>query len=164
MPDAIILQLGLAEGAPRLFRKNGFEHFMMNKILTRKLLHKYINYIKLRRVRKPELANTPPEVFKKNVESFIMRCINLDTNLFIIKILRATDLYISKSPYIQTSIDIYNNIYSELSFKYKNVTLLDPIKNFNDINNLCIDELHINKDGHILYFNEVKECLLDFFD
>ncbi len=155
MPGTIILQLGLAEAAPRLFRKDGFEFFFMNRILSPDLRTKYINYVKKKRPRKPELSDVPPEEFRNNIKQYIQRCLNAGTQVLIIRLLKATDYYISKSPRIQECIDVYNRIYEEIASEFSNVTIISPVKENMDVNKICLDELHIDKEGHKIYFKEI---------
>lgn len=156
MPDRIIMQMGLAECAPRLFKKNGFEYKFINKYLPAKIRKDYVKAIKEKRGRNPEFTDVPPEQFRSNVFNFAERCRKLNVKLAIIKILRATDIFLQKSPYIQQNIDRSNRIFDELAAAFDNVTLIDPLKPELDINALCLDELHVNSDGHKLFFKAVE--------
>lgn len=156
MPGTVILQFGLAEAAPRLFRKDGFEFFFMNRILSAALRKKYINYVKKKRPRKPELSDVPPEEFRNNIKLYMQRCLNYGTRVLVIRVLKATDYYISKSPRIQECIDVYNRIYDEVASEFPNVTVISPVKEDMDVNSICLDELHIDKEGHKIYFREIN--------
>jgi hypothetical protein len=155
MPACVILQMGLAECAPRLFKKNGFERRFIN-YLPRKIRDDYINGIRETRGRKPEFTDVPPEQFRNNIFNFAARCLALRTELVIITILRATDLFIQKSPHICRNIGLYNSIYEEAAGEYNNITILDPVSEQTDVNKICLDELHINSEGHKLYFKAVE--------
>jgi hypothetical protein len=155
MPGTVIIQLGLAECAPRLFKKTGFEFFFMNKILSQDLRRRYINFIKKKRRRKQALAEATPDEFRGNLNQFIQRCVKYNTKVLYIKILRATDLYLSKSPDIQKSIEIYNSIIDETASKYNNLVAISPVKDNIDVNSICLDELHITKEGNKIYFKAV---------
>lgn len=156
MPECVILQIGLTECAPRLFRKNGFERRFIN-YLPQKVRDDYINGIRKKRGRNPEFTDVPPAQFRDNIFSYAGRCITINTTLVIIKILRATDLFIQKSPFITQNIDLYNSIFDEAAGKYNNITILDPVKKEIDVNSICLDDLHINADGHKLYFTAVDK-------
>lgn len=156
MPGTVILQFGLAECAPRLFRKSGFEFFFMNRILSPALRTKYIDYVKKKRPRKPELSDVSPEEFRNNITHYMNRSLNYGTQVIVIRILKATDYYISKSPRIQECIDVYNRIYEEVASEFPNVTVINPVKDEVDVNSICLDELHIDKEGHKIYFKEVN--------
>jgi len=156
MPDRIILQMGLAECAPRLFKKNGFEQRFINKYLPAKTRNDYIKMIKKRRGRNPEFTDVSPDQFRANIFSFAERCKNHNIKLVIFKILRPTDLFIRKSPFIKQNIDRSNNIFEEASASFDNITLIDPISMKHDINVLSIDELHVNSEGHKLFFKAIE--------
>ncbi|PKL19182.1 MAG: hypothetical protein CVV49_02065 [Spirochaetae bacterium HGW-Spirochaetae-5] len=155
-PDRVILQQGLAECAPRLFKKNGFEKKFINTYLPAKIRSDYIKAVKAKRGRNPEFTDVNHIQFRYNVSNFAERCAKLNVKLAIIKILKPTDLYLSKSPFIKQNIDLYNSIYHEISERYDNVTIIDPVKPDIDVNLICLDELHINSEGHKLYFKEVE--------
>ncbi len=163
MPGTVIIQLGLAEAAPRLFRKEGFEFFFMNKILSPAMRAKYINFIKKRRPRKPELSDVSPEEFRSNLKRYFERCARTNTKILYIKLLKASDLYLSKSPLIQECIDRYNSIIDELTTEYSNVTAISPVKNSIDVNRLCLDELHITPEGNKIYFKEVDKYFRNLY-
>ena len=155
-PDIVIIQMGLEECAPRLFKKKGFEHFFMHKILPKKLLKRYISFIKKRRARVPDCTEIEHTVTENNIRAYIERCGKTGTKIVYCKIHRACDYYISKSPFVQQNISRFNNMLKNFAAVYDNVTLADPVKDFHDINKLCIDELHVNAEGHMLYFREIS--------
>lgn len=62
-PDIVIIEMGVTESAPRLFKKSGFEYYVLNKIIPIRFRHRYVNYIKKKRVRSPEKADVTPELF-----------------------------------------------------------------------------------------------------
>jgi len=163
MPGVVIIQLGLAECAPRLFKKSGYEFFFMNRVLSPSLRSRYINFVKKRRPRKQELAEATPEEFRNNLNQYMQRCIKYNTNVLYIKILRATDLYLSKSPEIQKSIDIYNDIIDEIASEYDNMETISPVKDNIDVNSICLDELHITKEGNRIYYKAVDSYFRKLF-
>ena len=156
MPDYIILQTGLTECAPRLFKKNGFERRFINH-LPQKVRDDYINGIREKRGRNPEFTDISPEQFRSHIFSYAERCRSINTALVIFKILRPTDLFIQKSPFITRNIDLYNSIFDEAAEYFSNITILEPVKKEIDVNTICLDELHINPEGHQLYFKAVDE-------
>ena len=159
MPGLVIVQLGLAECAPRLFKKSGLEFFIMNKLFSPGLRNRYINFIKKRRDRKPELSETSPEEFRNNLNNYMLRCSNNNVKLIIVKILRPTELYISKSPHIKECIDRANNIIDDLAKNYTSVYVVNPVKDSIDVNKICLDELHIDTAGNKLYFDTISACV-----
>ena len=159
LPGIIILQFGLAECAPRLFKKDGFEKRFINKFLSNRLRRYYITRVKKTRGRNPQFTDVSLEQFKYNVYNFSERCKAHDVKLAIIKILRPTEIFLKKSPFIKLNIDSYNSIYEQASVDFDNVTIIDPIDIKLDVNSLCLDELHINSQGHKLYFKAVEKYL-----
>lgn len=156
-PDRIIMQMGLAESAPRLFRKDGFEKKFINTWLPAKIRDDYIKAIKEKRGRNPEFTDVPPDQTKSNIFNFAGRCEKLGVKLAIFRILHPTDLFISKSPFIKQNVERINRIFDEAAESFKNITLLDPISTKLDINALSLDELHVNAEGHKLFFKAVED-------
>lgn len=159
MPAVVILQIGITECAPRLFKKKGFENFLMRRIIPPRLIPDYIRYVKRKRGRNPELTEIPPHEYRMNILNFADRCNKINCRLLIIKILKPTSLYISKSPHVKQNIDLYNSITDEIALKYNCINVIDPLSEINNIDNLCVDELHINKEGHIIYYQKITEAL-----
>ena len=159
LPGIIILQFGLAECAPRLFKKNGFEKKFIN-FLPAGLRKYYINRIRKTRGRNPQFTDVSIEQFKYNIYNFAARCKAHNVNLGIIKILRPTDIFLKKSPFVKQNIDAYNSVYEKAALDFDNITIIDPIDIRLDINSLCLDELHVNSQGHKLYFKAVERYML----
>ena len=158
-PAIVILQLGITECSPRLFKKNGMEYFFMNKILSFELRQKYIKFIKKRRVRNPKLTDISPSLFEKNILNYFDRAKKINSKIIVILINNASNKFISKSPFIQKNIDHYNNIFKRVSENFSNVETIRSFSNDVDINNFCIDELHINSEGNQLIFNKLKSII-----
>jgi hypothetical protein len=156
MPDIVILQMGLAECAPRLFKKNGFEQKFINNYLPSKIRDDYVKAIKEKRGRNPEFTDVSHEESMSNIFSFAERCRKLNIKLLIFKILRPTEIFLVKSPFIKQNIERFNKIFEEAAAEFDNITLVDPIKPELDVNTLCLDELHVNVEGHKLYFKAVE--------
>lgn len=156
-PDRIILQLGLAESSPRLFRKNSFEYRFINKFLSNNLRNRYINIIKKKRGRRPEITDVSPEQFRSNIFNYAERCRSQNVKLIIFKLLRPTDIFVKKSPFIKQNIDRSNSIFEEAASVFNNITLIDPISPDLDINSLSLDELHVNSQGHKLFFKSIEK-------
>ncbi|MCL2154727.1 MAG: hypothetical protein FWH53_03580 [Leptospirales bacterium] len=160
LPDRIILQFGLAECAPRLFKKNGFEKKFISNFLPLGLRKYYIKKVKKTRGRNPQFTDVSPQQFEYNIYNFAKRCKTHNVKLAIIKILRPTDIFLKKSPFIKQNVDNYNSIYEKVSLDFDNITIIDPIDIKLDVNSLCIDELHINSQGHKLYFKAVEKYIM----
>lgn len=159
MPRAVIMQLGITDCAPRLFRKGGAEKYLLNKIIPKKLVPAYIDYVKRKRGRNPDFTDVSPEQYRFNLDNFAARTSAIKANLFIIKILKPSELYISRSPGIIKNTDMYNRIAEDVAGCYDNVFTIDPAENIDKTDWICIDELHINSRGHEIYYNKIIEAL-----
>ena len=73
MPAVVILQIGITESAPRLFKKYGFENFLMKRIIPQKFIPDYINYVKRKRGRNPEITEISPHEYRNNILSIFFR-------------------------------------------------------------------------------------------
>ncbi len=164
MPGLVILQLGMAESAPRLFKKKGFEVFFLNHIIPKKFIPDYINYVKRTRGRNPNITNVSPEQYRLNLINFAERCRNTNTILLIVTILKPTNLYISKSPKVKQNIDLYNSITREVAREFSNIKIIDPVAEVKDVDSICLDELHINIEGHDIYFKKILEALESIYN
>ncbi len=154
-PDAVILQFGTAECAPRLFRKNGLEHFVMNRIMPRGPRERYIRYVKKTRTRNPALADVPPAVFEMNLRSYLTRAESIPAPVYAFLIPRAADLFRAKSPRIQEAIDVYNGIFLKLKEEFPFFECIEPFDEGTDVNTITTDELHINRQGNRILFNKI---------
>ncbi|HNW28888.1 MAG TPA: SGNH/GDSL hydrolase family protein [Spirochaetota bacterium] len=159
MPDIVILQIGMAEAAPRLFDKRGLEYAIVSRYMPPRLRQRYIEYVKRRRVRSAEITDVSPEQFRTNITSFFERAKKISARVILIPILPTTDEYARKSPHAPKNVERYNAIYRETAARFENVTIVDPFRPGIDINALSIDELHINTEGSKLIFNALKPLL-----
>jgi len=158
-PDIVIIQFGLAECAPRLFKKRGFEYFFMQRILPKRYLSNYIDFVKKRRVRNPEYTEIEHSVTVNNIRSYIERCDKRGTKVILFKINRPNDYYIAKSPFIGRNTERFNKMLETFANEYGFITLADPFREVDNTNSLYIDELHVNAEGHMIYFREITEII-----
>lgn len=159
MPDIVILQLGMAEAAPRLFNKRGMEFTIVSRYLPPRLRQKYIEHVKKRRVRNPDITDVKPEQFRANITAFFERAKMISARIILIPILPPTDEYMKKSPHAPKNVERYNAIYRETAGTFDNVTIVDPFRPGVDINDISIDELHVNSEGSRMIFKTLKPLL-----
>ena len=157
-PDIVILQMGITECAPRLFKKPGLEYFIVSKVLPAGLRKKYIEIVKRKRIRNPDIPEVSPKQFKENIISYLKRAEKLSSKVIIIMINPPTDLFIQKSPRIKQNIDLYNIIYLKAAKLFHNTETAAPFENI-DINTLSTDELHVNTKGAKIIFETLKPLL-----
>jgi acyl-CoA thioesterase I len=145
-PQTVILQMGMVECAPRLFKKYGLEHFIMTRVLTTSLQWRYIQYIKKTRRRDPRVTYVSPETFRTNIMNYFQRAQALGTMVIVIPIAPPNSLLLQTSPHAGTNIDLYNKIYREAASPFGNVVIIDPYSGI-EIDSLALDEVHLNEKG-----------------
>jgi len=158
-PDMVILQVGMAECAPRLFRKTGLEHFLLNKVLPFGLRPAYVNHVKRKRVRNPKITDVSPERFRGNITAYFERARKLGVRVTALLIARPASLFIEKSPHIEANIELYNRIYRETAALFPNVEVIEPFGKEVDVNLICLDEIHISPAGARLIADNLKPSL-----
>ncbi len=156
-PNLVIIQMGMAECAPRLFKKTGFEHFLLTKLVPRSYRPVYVNFIKKRRVRSPIITDVSPDQFRSNITNYFERAERTGTRIIIVLMHRPNRLFVSKSPYIGKNIDLYNSIYRETAMKFTNVETIEPFEKEADIDALTLDELHLNRQGAEIIVEKIIE-------
>jgi lysophospholipase L1-like esterase len=161
MPDIVIIQLGMADCAPRLFDKRGLEYRIVSRTLPAWARRRYIDHVKKHRVRDPEVTEVSPEEFRSNCAAFFRRAQAIGARILLIPILPPMDLMIRKSPHVRRNVDRYNGIYREVVAQFANVEIVDPFRNNSgmDINELAIDEVHVNAEGLKMIFESLKPLL-----
>lgn len=159
MPDIVILQQGMVECVPRLFDKRSAEFYLVSRVMPPRIRQRYIEYVKRNRVRNPEVTEVSPEQFRSNITNFFTRAGAISARCIVIPILPPTDLHMRKSPHIARNVERYNAIYRETAELFPGVTIVDPFRNKIDINELSIDETHINPRGLRMIFDELLPLL-----
>ena len=159
-PDLVILQFGFAEGAPRLFKKPSLEYFFVSRILPASLRSKYIQYVKKSRVRNPQITAISPDNFRAYISNYFERAEKIGSKVVVILILKATRLLINKSPLVEQNIKLYNDIYCEVAESFSNVRCVAPFGEEVDVNEITVDEYHLDSRGHRTLFDRLKPLLI----
>ena len=159
MPDIVILQQGMAECAPRLFHKRSLEFYIVSRILPARIREWYIGYVKKHRGRNPNITDVEPEQFRANITGFVRRAQSISARVIIIPILPPAEILLKKSPHILKNIDRFNEIYHEAARSFPNVIIVDPFRKGTDINELAIDEIHVNQKALRMIFDALKPLL-----
>lgn len=159
-PDLVVLQFGFAECAPRLFNKSSFEYFFLSRMLPANLKPKYVQYVKKRRVRDPKITEINPDRFRMHISNYFKRAEAMGVNVVVILILEATLLLLSKSPLAQQNIELYNKIYREVADSFPNVRCVAPCGDGIDVNDVTVDEYHLDNRGHRMLFERIKPLLI----
>lgn len=164
MPGIVILQQGMAECAPRLFDKRGMEFFIVSRLLPGGIRTRYIDHVKRTRVRNPDITDVDPEQFRRNITSFFKRAAGIGARVIIVLILPPTGEYVRKSPHIRQNVDLYNGIYRETSARFPNTVIVDPFSGRGGIDDIAIDETHLNAAGLKMIFDSLKPLVRRYLD
>ena len=156
-PNLVIIQMGLAECAPRLFKKTGFEHFFLTKLIPRSCQPVYVDFVKKRRVRSPYITDVSPDQFRSNITNYFERAEKIGTRIITVLMHRPNRIFVFKSPHIGKNIELYNGIYKETASRFPNVETIDPFEKDADIDALTLDELHLNRQGAEIIVSKLKD-------
>ena len=147
-PDIAVIQMGITESAPRLFKKHGFEHYFLNNILPHRYRQRYIVWVKKHRVRSPEKSDTPPEIFHDNISSYCRRAARIHTSVVLMAIAPPSDALKIKSPLFEEVIFLYNKILKVIAGQYQNTVFFNPYKEIELPEQCWLDEVHYNSKIH----------------
>lgn len=158
LPDIVIMQLGIVDCVPRLFKENS----VILKILrlAPEALRLFIISV-IKKVKKRSLDNAYVSLdkFEKNLFDYIKRCERTNTKRVIfIKICMPDSKFIAKNPTVIAAINLYNNIFDELERKFKMVITVNPLKS--NTEEIYEDGYHPNSKGNELVFQCLKNALL----
>ena len=157
-PDIIILQVGITDCAPRYFDKNSLSWKVFSNLVPASARRWYIRHLKRHGSRSPSRADVKPQQFVDALEKFFGRAQAADTRVLVIPIAPVTGEFVRKSPLINSCIDKYNAIYAELAEQFENVQVLDPFRG-SDVEDMAVDEFHVNWKGHALVAQELERHL-----
>ncbi|PKL40891.1 MAG: hypothetical protein CVV44_04595 [Spirochaetae bacterium HGW-Spirochaetae-1] len=146
-PDIVILQAGMIDAAPRLFRRQGFEYWFLQNVIPLRFKKTYIDYIKRHRGRRPETTYISPEKFRSNIINYFDRAVKIDCRIIAILLAKPNRNLLAKSPYAYINIEKYNAIYREVASSYSNVMLIQPFDDDYDYDRIVVDEYHHNGEG-----------------
>lgn len=146
-PDIVVIQLGIADCAPRYFRR--MEKAAISRLPG--LLQRVMLFAGQRlRSRSPRRAYVPPEQFKHNLVTFLKRVDMTDAStVVLVNILSPSEKYETKNPAAPSSIEKYNEIINSVANQFQNCTSLRPLAD--DPNEECeISDRYTVDDGYHL--------------
>ncbi|MBC6110551.1 SGNH/GDSL hydrolase family protein [Pedobacter fastidiosus] len=159
MPQAIVIQLGIVDCAPRLF---GFKS-LLPKILNlfpAKPRHLSFKMIKKLKKRKAKNAYVSPEKFEFNLTNYLNRCAACEVKKVIfIKICTPDESFIKKNQDILTAVKLYNNILDKMVQNYSFFETINPLSN--NLEGIYEDGYHPNPLGNERVFEELNSRLKD---
>lgn len=155
LPNIIIIQLGIVDCAPRYIKKSSLFSKFIERLPNK---FKSITYtiIKSLKQRSVKNADIPPEKFKNNLKTYLMRCSkNKVSKVIFIKICTPNNEIRSKSPYLIEAINSYNKIIENTCKNFNFVSIINPL-NENHVD-IYDDGYHPNPKGNNLVFEELKK-------
>lgn len=159
-PDMIVLQLGIVDCAPRLFRQGSLIQKILRRIPAR-LSDYAIEWIKKHKGRRPEYAIVQPKQFRSNLDYYFQCCAEAGVGCVVVIAIAYPDArMISKNPGVVASIQLYNQIYRELSKKYPFVCVVEPLNEA--ISNSGLygeDGYHLNEKAHEIIWRSIDPVM-----
>jgi hypothetical protein len=148
-PELIVLQVGIVDCAPRVFRE------IETKILSIipplfKLVLWFVKKYRKEIVAKRRITNVNKDEFENNLKSLKQAFPN--SQFVVVPIAPSVSEYENKSPGISHNIALYNEILKRVFGKTCVLTCYDEISPESILQS---DLHHINKQGHELIFNSL---------
>jgi lysophospholipase L1-like esterase len=158
-PTGVILQLGIVDCAPRLFREGGLEQWVIRK-LPLSLRNAYIRFVRKVRCRTATKVRVPPSEFEAHLSTYLQRCEKLKLPFVIaIAIGGITDAVARQSPFFRTQIETYNQIYRKLASCHPHFRIIDPYDSDAEISHMTTDGYHPNVSGNKMIAHRLSEVL-----
>lgn len=157
-PDVILTQIGITDCSPRLVNKKS----LLTKVVAvspKIIQNGYFNLVRRFSVRNPKNADVSLDKYILNWKNFLDRTQNLNVKVITVLIAPVTDLFLSKSPFINESISNYNNALMDLQNSYSNLVCCHPFESNVKFEEIALDELHFNSEGHDLVYEKLKGLL-----
>lgn len=157
LPDVVILQLGIVDCAPRLLYD--FERKIVSKMPTG-IQTTYIRLIKVLRKRNPENTLVSFDKFKRNINTYIKRALEVGVEqIIIIGIPNPDEKMIGKNPSIIQNVKKYNDFYNQVSSVNEIVDTIFPLDPKKYDYSIYEDGYHPNVLGHELIKKQLFELL-----
>lgn len=163
-PSAVVVQLGIADCAPRYLRK--FENTLVDSVpfslLRRTLLFVATNL----RTRSQNRAYVSRSLYEANIDAFLGRCKAVGVpKALIVYILSPSEKYSAKNPTAADAIQAYNESIRKLTMKYDFVHGVRPLADSMDDELEIVDEYtlddgyHLNPEGNRRAANRILSTL-----
>jgi len=152
--DLIIIQLGIVDCAPRRFRM--WEMKLIFKLPSVVKLP-VLTFLKKNRDQSVDRAYVNLENFISNITCFYKLA---QPPIIFIKILPASEQFISINPKIKTIIQSYNRALDNLSSKLDQFYVLDVPEKI--VSQITLDDgYHLNKKGHQFISQELQNIIIN---
>lgn len=154
-PSIVILQVGIVDCAPRLYKNKSILIKIINRLpLTSKAFWWVSKRVKKRSI---DNADISLELFRKNMINYLTRCEETKIKqCIIIKIQTPGSAMTKKNPDIIKAVKLYNNIFDDVSAQFNFVTIISPLDSGNNEDYLE-DGYHVNEKGFQKVYNQLKK-------
>lgn len=154
-PDFVILHVGVTDASPRLLPRRKLATKLLNISPLAKPVYKFLRKHSGRKIKYCDLS---PEQFRNHVEQYVKRCENIGTKLIIVEIsLAQPKLVKSKSPEMDKSYELYNNIFREIAAAHDDVFLVEGLKGEDGL--YQTDCIHANAKGQHLFYERLRAVI-----
>jgi lysophospholipase L1-like esterase len=153
-PDFVILQFGIVDCAPRALKEKEIKFFTFLKLsgIVQKLASKYHNILTtIRKIERVKIRE-----FKYNVKIIFDILRNNNAKVIVIPIAPPCIGFIKHSPRVKDNIIKYNKVLEENADYF----LVNAYKDFDPEECFLKDLHHLNRKGHSILFENIKNDLL----
>ena len=158
-PDGVILQLGICDCAPRLYRQGSVMQHLIYRLsgnIGRNISTLFERY----RGRLVSNAMVSADQFRINLENYLQRCKRSETKVIVLEIMPVGEDMVSKNPEIVIQIDRYNRIYRELESNSNHMKVVRVFEMGENIESFTIDGYHLNELGNLRAERALLETLV----
>ncbi|MEW5681812.1 MAG: SGNH/GDSL hydrolase family protein [Pseudomonadota bacterium] len=158
-PQIIILQLGIVDCAPRLFKRSSIVPKLM-RYLPHGIQSRFVDFVKTYRGRRAEFSYLSPVEFRDHIEQFIRRSADFNVRkIFAVKIGPISNDVSKSSPQFDDQISIYNEILNEVSNANSCFSLIEAGFDASLADRHTVDGYHLNEKGHNSLFLAIESPL-----
>lgn len=145
-PDGVILQLGICDCAPRLFKQNSLIARILFKLPMNmgKLISRAFEKTVGRQVKR---AWVPIQRFESNLEQFAKRAATNGTQVWALQICPVGLEVVEKNPLLTNQIKRYNEALMQLASQHENFIYVQTFSEGCDIDKATVDGYHLNEHG-----------------
>ena len=157
-PSVVIINLGIVDCAPRLFRK--VESQIIGRLPPR-LQQAVIALAKRLRRRRVDRTYVSQAAFEANARQYLARCVTAGVDQVIIVGIPTPDARgVRINPLIRQAAAAYNSILARLAAGTKGAIFLDPLHPEQDVSVLYdADGYHLSPHGHAVVFREIATAM-----
>lgn len=157
-PDYVIIQLGIVDCAPRLFRNNGIGKKILRRIPNENLQQGFVKLIKVTGKRSQSKCYVNIKDFEKNIVTYLKRCTNIGVKgVIIIGVPNPDEAMKNVNDRLFKASQDYNEIYKKIEKTFENVSLVTPLDSRKTHVKIFEDGYHPNRLGHDIIFNTLKD-------